>query len=422
MTPFVHRHLLAAASLALLTATSTNAQTQRNRSLFTGFDDEIHSVKGDWEIIADQVRITDGKMALAELPGTVSGSYRLITEFTRTSGTNSIGFIVPVGSRQCIINLAVFDGEAHGIATVDGRFARDNVTTIRPGTLENGQRYKLIVDATVDGDSAAIRSQLNGQPFLKWNGSPSSLALLDFWKLPRANSIGLFANCSVIFHSLTVGPIAGEISSLNPNPKPMMSGPKSGTTPASSVTETVPFAGQQWRTGNAEQVTVENYLGRPALHVVGKEAAFIPIADARFGDGVIEVDIASSTFSGIGFRGNPAGTVVEKVYFRPQNSGTAKHANTVQYSMLGRPKFGWRALRESFPGKYESGADIDVNEWFHVRVEIQGQQASVYVNGSSKPVFVVDQLLGDRADGTIGVWGWNSYFSDFSLTPASKLQ
>lgn len=414
------RHTILAASLLLFgTALIAEAQSTQSRSLLTGFDAKQHSVKGEWEIIAGQVRMTDGKMAVAELPGSIDDNYRLIAEFTRTSGTNSIGFILPVGSRQCIVNLAVFDGEAHGIATVDGGLARDNVTTIRPGTLVNGQRYKLIVDVTVNGDSAEIRSQLNGDEFLKWSGSPASLALLKFWKLPRTNSVGLFANCSVIFHSLTVGPVVGDISSLDPNPKPMMSGPAATQRPTSAAdASTIEFEDYKWVTANADRVTVENYRGRSALHVVGQEAAFVPIVDANFGNGVIEVDIAGSTFSGIGFRGDDAGAVVEKVYFRPQNSGTARHANTVQYAMLGRPQFGWRALRENFPGKYEAGADMSVNEWFHLRVDIQDSRASVYVNDAKQPVLVVDELLGDQSDGTIGVWGWDSYFSNFSFQPA----
>lgn len=414
------RHIILTTTFVFLAAASNvAAQSTRNRSLLTGFDAKQHSVKGEWEIIAGQVRITDGKMAVAELPGTVDGTYRLVAEFTRTSGTNSIGFIIPVGARQCIVNLAVFDGEAHGIATVDGGLARDNVTTIRPGTLENGQRYKLILDVTLDGDSAEIRSQLNGEKFLNWSGSPTSLALLDFWKLPRTNSVGLFANCSVIFHSLTVGPAVGDISSLDPNPKPMMSRPTAAQRVKTVAGEsTIPFEDYEWITSNADRVTVENYRGRSALHVVGQEAAFAPIIDATFGDGVIEVDIASSTFSGIGFRGNDPGTIVEKIYFRPQNSGTARHANTVQYSMLGRPQFGWRALRENSPGKYESGAEISVNEWFHVRVDIQDKRASVYVNDQKQPVLVIDELLGNQPRGTIGVWGWDSYFSNFSFKPA----
>lgn len=85
--------------------------------------------------------------------------------------------------------------------------------------------------------------------------------------------------------------------------------------------------------------------------------------------------------------------------------------------MLGRPGFGWRALRKNSPGKYEAGADIQPSKWFHVRLEIANGNLAAYVNDDSAPVFS-GKLLSERESGRLGVWGWDSYFANFRFTPA----
>ena len=143
-------------------------------------------------------------------------------------------------------------------------------------------------------------------------------------------------------------------------------------------------------------------------------AALLP--GSMMGDGEIEVDIASDTFSGIAFRA--AGTnSFDMVYFRPQNSGTAKHKNTVQYVCRGKPGGDWRSLRTNFPDKYEAGAAIRKNEWFHVRLVLKGETVTAYVNGGADPVLIVDKMLGERDNGALGIWGWNTLYKNFSFRP-----
>ena len=181
---------------------------------------------------------------------------------------------------------------------------------------------------------------------------------------------------------------------------------------------TISFEDRLWVAEHADEVTVEDYKGKRSLHVTGQEAAFVYLPDVEFKNGTIEVDIASSTFSGIGFRGRNNGTWAEKIYFRPFNSGTPTHKNTVQYFMIGNPEGHWRFLRENFPGKYETGAELTPNEWFHVRLEVQGQRCQVFVDEKDEPVLVVEELLDGRSIGKIGVWGWNSYFANLQFSPA----
>lgn len=380
------------------------------RDLIAGLDVSTAAVAGNWNLQDVELR-AEGSRARLTLAGKIGGSYSLTIDFTRTEGEDSVGVVLPVGGRQCVFNLSVFNGEAHGIGLIDGKLAKSNETTIKPGVLKTGKRYQLLIEVDVVGGKASIASQLDGRKFLRWSGKPESLSLLDFWKLPRNDAIGLFTNSKITFHRIVLSPLdTGTRVATVPNPSNKAAS-DGGSGPV------ITFENRKWSIGNAESVQIETFKGRKALHIRGKEQAFVYLPETTFRDGTIEVDIASKTFSGIGFRGSRDGKIVEKLYFRPFNSGTAKHNNTVQYSMLGRPEYGWRQLRDKFPGQYESGADIKNDQWFHARIEIRADRLQAYVNDGAKPVLVVDKLLGDGADGVIGVWGWDSYFSNFQFKP-----
>jgi hypothetical protein len=177
----------------------------------------------------------------------------------------------------------------------------------------------------------------------------------------------------------------------------------------------IEFEGKQWRTDHAIGADVITYKGKKALHIAGREQnyAYLPI---DFGDGVIEVDIAGDIFSGVCFRGRENGKRSEKLYFRPQNANTARSANTVQYAVMGREDAHWRHLRTNFPGKYETSANIKQGEWFHAKFVVKGKTLKVFVNDSANPLLIVDPILDGNSRGSIGVWGWDSYFANFTYT------
>jgi len=185
--------------------------------------------------------------------------------------------------------------------------------------------------------------------------------------------------------------------------------------------KTIKFEGRTWVTSLAREVTVEQYKGKKALHVLGREQAYVYLPDVEFQDGVIEADIAGAIFSGIGFRGRDNGTKAEKVYFRPQNAGTKKHEKTVQYAAMGRRDGTWNYFRKNFPGKYESGAALKKNAWFHAKLIIKGTEVKVYVNDGKEPVLVVTDMRYGESKGTVGVWGWNSYFANFRYKASDTL-
>jgi hypothetical protein len=91
--------------------------------------------------------------------------------------------------------------------------------------------------------------------------------------------------------------------------------------------------------------------------------------------------------------------------------------HSVQYSSA--PYFGWEKLRRQWPSIYESYADLQLDEWTKVKIEVTGRQARLYLNGSPNPSLVVDGLKGEDLQGAIGLWGYTgeeAYFSNLRIS------
>jgi hypothetical protein len=182
----------------------------------------------------------------------------------------------------------------------------------------------------------------------------------------------------------------------------------------------------------AEAVT---YLGRKCVRITmdGDDRdglALLPGTD--FQDGVIEADIALKTtvppgvrypgFVGIAFRVRSDASHYELFYVRPGNSDAPDQAmrnHVVQY--ISEPGFGWYRLRREWPWVYESHAELAMETWTKVRIEVAGRVAKLYLNGSAKPSLVVDGLKGEDLHGAVGLWGFTyeeAYFSNVRITPA----
>ncbi len=173
-------------------------------------------------------------------------------------------------------------------------------------------------------------------------------------------------------------------------------------------------------TPHGKQVEVVNYQGKPALQIkpnMGQGYALLKVVE--FENGVIEVDIAALPyFTGIVFR-LTSDNDYEAVYFRPQNSRHAdpeKRKHTVQY--ISHPDHTWHFLRQNFPDQYEGSQDISPGEWFHVRLEVSGTSARVYVNDAETPCLVVNDLKHGSRKGSVGVWTGNTSggtFANFTM-------
>jgi hypothetical protein len=185
--------------------------------------------------------------------------------------------------------------------------------------------------------------------------------------------------------------------------------------------------------GKTEAVT---YKGRKCVRITveGEDhEALTLLPGTDFQDGVIEADIALKPttppgvrfpgFVGIAFRARTDASHYELFYLRPGNSDApdqAQRNHSVQY--VSEPGFGWYRLRREWPSIYESYAELTMETWTKVRIEVSGRAAKLYLNGSSRPSLVVDGLKGEDLHGAIGLWSYTNeeaYFSNVRITPAA---
>lgn len=136
------------------------------------------------------------------IPATPRGPYDVKVEFTRTDGDGTVGVILPVGSRQCLVALN-FGGGPSGIDMIDGRRANENDTAF-PGALVNDRRYTLEIGVRPGKDEASVTVTLDARPLVFYRGPAGALSLHKQWAIPNRSALGLAAQADVIFHSMQV--------------------------------------------------------------------------------------------------------------------------------------------------------------------------------------------------------------------------
>ncbi len=158
--------------------------------------------------------------------------------------------------------------------------------------------------------------------------------------------------------------------------------------------------------------------------------AFVP--DLDFHDGTIEVDVAGSPlpnapsgargFVGVAFRiaATGGGFASEGFYIRPINGRAEdqlRRNHSTQY--FSYPGYDFDRLRREAPGQYESYADLVPGEWTHLRLEVSGATARLFVGTAPQPVLIVHDLKrGPDAHGPVGLWvdsGTDGHFRNLSI-------
>jgi len=160
--------------------------------------------------------------------------------------------------------------------------------------------------------------------------------------------------------------------------------------------------------------------------------AFVPGLD--FHDGTIEVDVAGGLlpnappdargFVGVAFRIDAQGGsfAYEGIYVRPTNGRAedqVRRNHSTQY--FSYPGYDFDRLRREAPGQYESYADLVPGEWTHLRIEVSGATARLYVGAATQPALIVRDLKrGPDAHGTVGLFvdnGTDGHFRNLSIKP-----
>jgi hypothetical protein len=160
------------------------------------------------------------------------------------------------------------------------------------------------------------------------------------------------------------------------------------------------------------------------------EPTFARLGATSFKDGTIEVRVLSRFlkgapdfargFIGVAFRINEDNSKFECIYLRPANArvdSQLRRNHSLQYFSF--PDFKFERLRKEAAGEYESYADMGMNEWIDVRIEVKGAEAKLFLNGSKQPALIVSDLKhGPEASGAVGLWvdvGTEGYFADLKV-------
>jgi hypothetical protein len=196
----------------------------------------------------------------------------------------------------------------------------------------------------------------------------------------------------------------------------------------------------------AQDVTVEavTYRGRKAVRVMPAAAAdaelvapknsegggVVVLQGTSFHNGTIEVDVAGKPragapsdargFVGVAFRVAAEPSKYECVYIRPTNGRAddqVRRNHSTQY--ISMPEYEWSRLRKEAPGQYESYVDLVPGEWTKIKIEVSGVKARLFVNDSTQPVLVINDLKHGDSEGAVALWiglGTEGYFANLRLS------
>jgi hypothetical protein len=185
----------------------------------------------------------------------------------------------------------------------------------------------------------------------------------------------------------------------------------SGSTAHSQIRETLSIPPDSARWELEGQAKATDYQGRKCLFLDGGAAA---VKDLEMRDGIIDVDVAtpaSRGFFGIQFRIANDGADAEWVYLRQHKSGLP---DAMQYTPVLNTGLNWQIFNG--PG-FTGAVDIPKDVWFHLRLEVVGAQAKLYVKDMEKPALVMNDLKSGIQKGLVAlsVLTGATYFSNFTI-------
>lgn len=161
------------------------------------------------------------------------------------------------------------------------------------------------------------------------------------------------------------------------------------------------------------------------------EPTFVKLKEIDFKNGTIEVNVLSRLlpnapefsrgFIGVAFHITEDNSKFECIYIRPTNGRAddqVRRNHSIQY--FAYPDYKFPRLRKESPEKYESYADMGLNEWIKMKIIIKGTQARLFLNDKKEPSLIVNDLkLADNPSGGIGLFvdvGTEGYFTNFKIT------
>jgi hypothetical protein len=160
-----------------------------------------------------------------------------------------------------------------------------------------------------------------------------------------------------------------------------------------------------------EEAKPVDYQGRKCLLLNGGAAT---LKDFEMRDAIIDVDVstpATRGFFGIQFRMINDGADSEWVYLRQHKSGLP---DAMQYTPVLHTGANWQLFNG--PG-FTGAVDIPKDTWFHLRLEVAGAQARLFVKDMDKPALVMNDLKSGIQKGQVALYVLTgaTYFSNFEI-------
>ncbi len=171
----------------------------------------------------------------------------------------------------------------------------------------------------------------------------------------------------------------------------------------------VPADSPRWDLqGQAKAAEVQ---GRKCLQLDGGAAV---LKDFEMRDAVVDVDVTTTGvrgFFGFQFRIADDGINAEEVYLRPHKTGLP---DALQYTPILTGGRDWQIYNGN---GFTSAVDIPRETWFHLRLEVTGAQAKLFVKDMETPALVMDDLKSGREKGQVAliVLMGSTCFSDFRV-------
>jgi hypothetical protein len=184
-------------------------------------------------------------------------------------------------------------------------------------------------------------------------------------------------------------------------------------------------------------MSIQTIAGKQALRVLKDtlvkkvdEPTFVKLKGVHFHSGIIEVKVLSRLlkdapeyargFIGIAFRIDEQNSRYESIYIRPTNGRAqdqVRRNHSIQYYSY--PDYKFDVLRKQAPEKYESYADMELNKWITLRIEVKGANANLFIDENVQPSLVVNDLkLGANVSGGVALWvevGTEGFFTDMKI-------
>jgi len=184
-------------------------------------------------------------------------------------------------------------------------------------------------------------------------------------------------------------------------------------------------------------MSIEKLMDKEVVKVIkdssvkeADEPTFVKIKGINFKNGKIEVKVLSRLltnapdfargFIGVAFRINDSNRKFESIYIRPVNARVddqVRRNHSIQYYSY--PDYKFDRLRKEAPELYEAYADMEMNKWITMRIEVKDAQAKLFLDNNTQPSLIVNDLKhGADLSGAIGLWvetGTEAYFSDVKI-------